>query len=70
MKKLNLIRLLFLCFILFSCETKKEKKQTIIYNNNSIQNYKYDEEDLVNKKAKKSNHRKHNLEENISDTIQ
>ena len=60
MKNLNLLRLLFLSFILFSCQPKKEKKEpVIIYNNN--QNYKYDEEPR-NKGLKDSLDNKNNLD--------
>jgi hypothetical protein len=53
MKKLNLTLLLFLSCILFSCQPKREKKQPVIYNN-SNQNYKYDDDELVKKKPEKS----------------
>jgi len=63
MKKLNLIRLLFISCILFSCQPKKEKKQPIIYNN-TIQNYKYDDDELIKKKAQDSKKKEANLETN------
>ena len=47
MKNLNLIRLLFLSCILFSCQPKKEIKRPVI--NNTPQNYKYDDDDPRNK---------------------
>lgn len=60
MRKLNLIRLLILSCILFSCQLKKEKKQPIIYNN--TQNYKYDDEELIRKNTKDTKDKKRNLE--------
>lgn len=69
MKNLSLIRFLFLCFILFSCQPKKEKKQPIIYNN-SNQNYKYDDDDSLHIKTKESKDRKQNLEGEKSDPVQ
>jgi hypothetical protein len=47
MKNINLIRLLFLSCILFSCQPKKEIKKPVI--NPTIQNYKYDDDDPRNK---------------------
>lgn len=44
MKNINLIRLLFLSCILFSCQPKKEIQEKSV-NNNTIQNYKYDDDD-------------------------
>jgi hypothetical protein len=69
MKKLNLILLLFLSCLLFSCQPKKEKKEPIIYNNNNIQNYKFDDEDLVKKEIKKPKDRKPNLDKNKSGNV-
>jgi hypothetical protein len=68
MNKLNLIRFLFLCFILNSCQPKKEKKQPVIFNN-GIQNYKYDDDQLVKKKTKNVNDQKHDIEKNKSDKV-
>lgn len=69
MKKLNLIRLLLLSCVLFSCQPKKEKKQPIIYNNNPNQNYKYDDDEFVKKNTKDSKD-KNNLDKNKSDKVQ
>lgn len=57
MKKLNLILLILISCILFSCQPKKEKKLPIIYNS-TIQNYKYDDEELINKKTQDSQKKK------------
>lgn len=48
MKNLNLLRLLFLSCILFSCQPKKEIQEKPVINN-TIQNYKYDDDDPRNK---------------------
>lgn len=63
MKKRNLIRLILISCILFSCQPKKEKKQPIIYNN-TIQNYKYDDDELVKKNTKNFKKKEYNLESN------
>ena len=68
MKKLNLIRFLFLSYILFSCQPKKEKKQPIIYNN-SYQNYKYDDDELVKKNTKDSKKKNTILNQTKSEKI-
>lgn len=51
MKKLNLTQFLFLCFILFSCQSKPEKKETkqatFEY---TIQNYKLDDDEIARRK--------------------
>jgi hypothetical protein len=52
MKKHNLIRLLFLSCVLFSCQPKKEKKQPEV--NYTIQNYKLDDDPVTNKKTEDS----------------
>jgi hypothetical protein len=62
MRKLNLIQLLLLCFILSSCQPKIEKKEPIIYNNN--QNYKYDDDELTKKNSTDSIDDKNNLDKN------
>jgi len=48
MKNLYLIRPLFLSCILFSCQPKKEIQEKPVINN-TIQNYKYDDDDPRNK---------------------
>lgn len=61
MKNLNLLRLLFLSCILFSCEPKKEtQKKPVI--NNTIQNYKYDDDDPRNKSYRDTIEIKKNLD--------
>ena len=51
MKILNLTTLLIFCCLLFSCISKTEKKQPkIIYNN--AQNYKFDDDEIRDTKAK------------------
>lgn len=67
MKNLNLTRLLFLSFILFSCQPKKEKKEPIIYNNN--QNYKYDDDELTRKSSNDSIDNKNNLDNKKSGKV-
>jgi len=52
MKKINLIRFLFLSCILLSCEPKKEKKEPVIIHNN--QNFRYDDDELTKKNTKDS----------------
>lgn len=49
MKKLNLIQLPLLCFILFSCHSKTEIKEQprIDY---TIQNYKLDDDEIARRK--------------------
>lgn len=60
MKNINLLRILFLSFILFSCQPKKEKEKPIIYNNN--QNYKYDDDELTRKSNNDSLYDKNNFD--------
>jgi hypothetical protein len=48
MKNLNLIRLLFLSCILFSCQPKKEIQEKPMIKN-TVQNYRYDDDDIRNK---------------------
>lgn len=61
MKKLNLTKLLILCCLTLSCNPKTEKKQpTIIYNN--IQNYKFDDDEIIKRNIKTSKDKKHKLE--------
>lgn len=60
MKNLNLIRLLFLSCILFSCQPKKEIKKLVI--NPTIQNYKYDDDDPRNKSYHDTIETKKNLD--------
>jgi hypothetical protein len=43
-----------------SCNPKTEKKQQPIYNNNH--NYKFDDDELIKRRAKASKDKKHKLE--------
>ncbi|WP_310560124.1 hypothetical protein [Flavobacterium sp.] len=53
MKKLNLVTLLLLCCLSLSCNPKTEKEQPTIYNNsNNNQNYKFDDDVLLEKNTK------------------
>jgi len=60
MKKLNLTKLLILCCLSLSCNSKTEKKQPPVYNNN--QNYKFDDDEIIKKSTKASKDKKHPLE--------
>lgn len=68
MKKLNLIRLILISCILFSCQAKKEKKQPVIYNN-SYQKYKYDDDELVKINTKDSKKKKPILNQTKSEKV-
>ena len=59
MKNINLIKLLFLSCMLFSCQQKKEIKRPVI--NNTPQNYKYDDDDPRIKNYRDSVEIKNNL---------
>lgn len=68
MKNINLTQLLFLCFILNSCQSKPEVKPRPIINA-TIQNYKLDDDEIERRKIADSLAKENKLKEKKIDTL-